>query len=147
MANELFQTGEEFLLKKVFLPSNASTSTIEVTLYDDGADALTDSSLIGDLTTEPSGIVRQTIDLDTTQITPSLNGSGNYQVLFEDQIFDVETVSGNVDAFVIIANFQSDVAGDSSATNNMIFAGLLDKDYDLSIIDEFTLRNAGIAID
>jgi len=146
MANELFQTGEEFVQKRTFRPSDVSTTQIEVTLYNDTTDALVDGSLIGDLTTEPGGITRQTVDLDTAQITPSLNASNNYQVEFDDQTFNTEGISDDVDAYVTIVNFQSEVAGDGSPANNLFFAGLLDQTYDLSIIDEFVLRGIGIAI-
>ena len=145
MPNELFQTGEEFYQKRTYLPADAQTSQVQFTLYNNSNDSLDDTSLIGQVT-EPN-MNREAADMDTVQITPSLNGNGNFQVVFEDQIFDVSNATMTVDSFVTIVNFQSSVAGDSSASDNLLFAGFLDQDYPLDKIDSFTLRNSGIAID
>lgn len=147
MADELFQTGEEFIVRRTFSPSVISTTQVEVTLYNNNTDGLTDSSSIGDITTEPGTITRQTVDLDTAQISYTLNTSSNFQAEFEDQVFDTTGINDDVDAFATIVNFQSSVAGDGSPADNLFFAGLLDQTYDLSIIDQFTLRGTGIAID
>lgn len=147
MADELFQTGEEFIVRRTFGPSDVSTTQVELTLYNDATDALVDDSLIGDVTTEPGTITRQTVDLDSAQISYTLNGNGNFQAEFEDQVFDTTGITADVDAYATIVNFQSSVAGDGSASDNLFFAGLLDQTYDLSIIDQFTLRGTGIAID
>ena len=150
MANELFQTGEEFVIRSSIQDSTLSFDTdLEISLYNDATDGLGDDSGPADVTTEPTGdgYARDTITLDSAEITTELNADGNFQFEFEDQVFDVEDSTQDVDAYVVFVNFESDVAGDTEISENLYFAGLLDQEYDLGQIDEFVLRGTGLALD
>jgi len=149
MANELFQTGEEFHIRRTYRNDTVNLNQgVLFTLYNQSTDNLGDASLIADLTSEPTGSAfsRQSLDLDTSSITVSLS-SGNFQAQFDDVVFDTTDSSASVDAYMTIVQFESSVAGDSSISENLFFAGNLDQTYDLSQIDEFTLQETGIALD
>lgn len=149
MANELFQTGEEFHIRRTYRTDTVNlNASVLFTLYNQSTDNLSDTSLISDLTSEPTGsaFARQSLDLDTSSITVSLS-SGNFQAQFDDVVFDTSDSSASVDAYMTIVQFESTVAGDSSVSENLFFAGNLDQTYDLGQIDQFTLQETGIAID
>ena len=150
MANELFQTGEEFAIRGIVQDSGLSyNATMEITLYNQATDALSDSSDSGDITTEPSGgnYARETVDLDTAQITTSQNNNSNYQFEFEDQTLITDDSTQDVDAYIVLVTFTSDLKGDGSDTEHYFFAGNLDQTYDLGQIDEFVLKGTGLALD
>ena len=150
MANELFQTGEEFAIRGIVQDSALNfNSTLEITLYNQSTDALTDGSLPSEITTEPTGsnYVRETIALDTAEITTEQNTNSNYQFVFEDQTLITDDSTQSVDAYAVFVTFQSDLQGDSSTDEYLFFAGNLDQEYDLGQIDEFVLRGTGLALD
>jgi hypothetical protein len=150
MANELFQTGEEFAIRGIVQDSALNfNSTLEITLYNQSTDALTDSSLPAEITTEPTGsnYARETIALDTAEITTEQNTNSNYQFVFEDQTLITDDSTQSVDAYAVFVTFQSDLQGDSSTDEYLFFAGNLDQEYDLGQIDEFVLRGTGLALD
>ena len=150
MANELFQTGEEFVIRSSIQDSSLNfDADLEISLYNDSTDGLTDDSGSEDVTTEPTGdgYARDTITLDSAEISTELNADGNFQFEFEDQVFDVEDSTQDVNAYVVFVNFESDVADDTEINEHLYFAGLLDQEYDLGQIDEFVLRGTGLALD
>ena len=150
MANELFQTGEEFVIRSSVQDSDLSFDMdLEISLYDDTTDGLVDDSDPADVTTEPTGdgYARDTITLDSAEITTELNDDGNFQFEFEDQVFDVEDSTQDVNAYVVFVYFESEVADDTEISEHLYFAGLLDQEYDLGQIDEFVLRGTGLALD
>jgi len=150
MANELFQTGEEFAIRGIVQDSGLSyDTTLEISLYNQSTDTLGDGSGPADITTEPTGsnFARETITLDSAEITTSQNTNTNYQFVFEDQTLITDDSTQDVDAYVVFVTFQSDLEGDSSNTEHLFFAGNLDQTYDLGQIDEFVLRGTGLALD
>lgn len=150
MANELFQTGEEFAIRGIIQDSSLSfDNTLEITLYNQTTDNLTDSASPSDITTEPVGsnFNRQTVTLDTAEVTYSQNQNSNFQFTFEDQTLITNDSTQNVDAYIVLVTFTSQVAGDSSDTKHLFYAGNLDQTYNLEQIDEFVLRDIGLALD
>lgn len=150
MANELFETGEEFAIRGIAQDSSLNFNpTIELTLYNQTTDALDDDSVPSDIQTEPQGsnYTRQTVELDTAEITTEQNSNTNYQFVFEDQTLITDDSTASVDAYITIVEFQSNLRGDSSPDKHLFFAGNLDQEYDLGQIDEFVLRGTGIALD
>jgi hypothetical protein len=74
--------GEEWKQKLLYRQDLITRdTTIEVLLYDDSADSLTDSSDIGDVTTEPTdgNYTRQTFTLDSGDADLS-NFTGSFEV-------------------------------------------------------------------
>jgi hypothetical protein len=100
-------------------------------------DDLTDSSDVGDITTEPAGsaYARQTASLDTTDLTTSLV-SGNWEAEVATQNFDVSDSDGTVDAYFVIVTFEAETTSDSSAQDHLFWTDNLDKAYDLSNISD-----------
>jgi len=62
--------------------------------------------------------------------------------------FDVSDSSATVDAAFVVVNFQSDsVAGDGSATDNLIAAGDLSQTRDLSSVDTLNIPAGDLTIE
>lgn len=150
MADELFQTGEEFIIRSAGQDSSLTPdSDLQLVLYNQSTDNLEDGSTVEDLTSEPDGTdySRQTVALDSADITYELNGDGNFQKVFADKTFVVEDATTSVDAYAVIVTYESQVADSTDNEEQLYFAAFLDQTYDLSNVDEFTLRGTGIAID
>lgn len=150
MANELFQTGEEFAIRGIVQDSGLSFNpNLEISLYNQSVDALNDASDSGEITTEPSGsnYSRETIELDSVEITTSQNDNSNYQFEFEDQALITDDSTQDVDAYIVFVTFESELKDDEENTEHYFFAGNLDQEYDLGQIDEFVLRGTGLALD
>jgi len=135
----LTNVGEEWLVE-----NNADGATVKVGLYNDSTDALGESATLSDITTEPSGsnYSRQSDTVTTEQI------SGDFGFDNDNQItFDTSDSSQTVDAAFVVVNFQSDsVAGDGSATDNLIGAGDLSSSRNLSDIDEVRIAAGDLDI-
>lgn len=147
MTTQLHDTGEEAILDDFFEGSLTKPASVDIGLYNDGTDALTDSSDVGNITTEPAGsaYARQSAAFGTTDFTNQDNG-GDWESIIADQTFDTSDSTASVDAYFIVINFQSDDTGDTSATDHLLFTGSLDQSYDLSNIDSFTLSGAGLSL-
>lgn len=129
---ELHQHGEEFM-QDLFIDSGV---TVSIGLYNDTTDALTDTSDVADITTEPAGAgySRQT-DL-ASAFTASLV-SGDVQIAGETNTFDVSDSTQDVDSVFIVVPYASDLVSSDSgtATDHLIFTNALDQTYDLSQFD------------
>lgn len=111
--------GEEWEHKFAFRQDTLGTrdTSLEILLFDDGTDSLTDSSDVGDITTEPTdgNYVRQTVSLDSSAVTLSQVG-GNIEA--EAVVtFDVDGTTGSVDAAAAVVSFQSDIVNSETAQN------------------------------
>lgn len=102
-------------------------ATVEVLLYDDSTDALTDASDVGDVTTEPTdgNYTRQTFTLDSGDVSVT-RPAGDIRV--EATVtFDVADTTGTVDASMCVVDFQSDVVnGETGPNPHHIYSGTLD---------------------
>jgi hypothetical protein len=102
-------------------------ASVEVLLYDDSTDSLSDSSDVGDITTEPTdgNYARQTFTLDSTDVTLSVV-SGDLRA--EASVtFDVDGTTGTVDATACVVDFQSDVVNSEGSPNpHHIYSATLD---------------------
>jgi len=121
-------TGAEWAHKFAFRQDTITREdTIEVLLYDDSTDELTDSSDVGDITTEPTDgdYARQTFTLDDTDVTLSEEDG---QIRAEATVtFDVTDTTGTVDATQTVVDFQSDVVNDESDANpHFLYSATLD---------------------
>lgn len=110
--------GEEWEHKLAFRQDLITRdTTVEVLLYDDNTDALTDGSDVGDITTEPTdgNYTRQTFNLDSADVTLSVDG-GNLRA--EATVtFDVDGTTGTVDATACVVDFQSDIVNSEMGQN------------------------------
>lgn len=144
----LHDTGEEFIIDVHFDESVTKPNSLDVGLYNDNTDGLTQSSDVGDITTEPSGgsYARQSASYGTN-FTNS-DSSGDWQTKIDDLTFDVSDSSQTIDAYFIVVNFKSDDKSDGSASDHIYWSGGLGSTEDLSNYDgDFKLQDAGLKFD
>lgn len=120
--------GEEWSQKNSFRQDLITRdTTVEVLLYNDSTDALTDGSDVGDITTEPSdgNYTRQTVTLDSTDVSLSVSGG---DVRAEATVtFDTTNTTGTVDASATVVDLQSDVVNAEGAQNpHLLYSATLD---------------------
>lgn len=147
MTTQLHDTGEEAILDDFFEESLGKPASVDVSLFNDSTDSLSDSSDVGDISTEPNGasFSRQTVNFGTADFTNS-DVSGDWQTVMNDQTFDTSDSTQSVNAYFVVITFQADDTGDSSSNEHLLFTGSLDQTYDLSDIDSFTLSGAGLSL-
>lgn len=129
---ELHQHGEEFMQDLVI----GSGKTFDIGLYNDATDALSDTSDVGDITTEPAGSAYSRQSDSASGFTASLSG-GDIQIAGTTQTFDVSDSSQTVDSVFVVVNFASDVVSSDggTATDHLYYTNALDQSYDLSQFD------------
>lgn len=155
MSTQLHNTGEELILDEFFLGDGSKptgTDEIGFGLYYDASDSLSDSDNRGAITTQPGGssYAIQYVDFSSTYFTNSydsgLNG-GAWKTVIDsnnEPQFDTSDSSQNVDAYYLIAYFNSDDAG--TEDYQLVFSGDLDQMYDLNSVDTFTLSGGGLSL-
>jgi len=117
-------TGEEWAQKTLYrqdliVSRNAS---LDVLLYDDSADALTDSDDLGAITTEPTSgnYGRQSFSLDAADVSLSLSGGDTRATA--TVTFDVSNTTETIDAYALVVDLQSDVVNSESSQNPHLLA-------------------------
>lgn len=139
MAHILTDIGEEYVME-----NNLDGVSLEVGLYNDSTDAISDPDDLSAITTEPGGsnYARQS----DTFATASL--SGDYGFDNDNLIsFDTSDSSQEVDSYFIVANFDSDVAGDAgTATDHLISTGALSQSRNLTDIDTLEISGGGVGV-
>lgn len=141
MAAILTDLGEEWMVK-----TNLDTASVDVGLYNDSTDTISDTDDVGAITTEPSdgNYTRQTgVALSASDI------SGDWGVDNDSQIsFDVTNTTGTVDSYFFVANFQASDTSDSTATDHLVLTGSLSQSYDLSNVDtlDISAGTSGVTV-
>jgi hypothetical protein len=142
MAAILTDLGEEWMIK-----TDLDTASIDVGLYNDATDAISDTDDLSEITTEPSdgNYTRQTsIGVSASDI------SGDWGIDNDSAItFDVADTTGTVDSYFFIANFQASDTGDGSPTDHLVLTGSLSQSYELSNLDtlEIVAGTSGVTVD
>lgn len=128
--------GEEWEHKWAFRQDllGARDTTMEVLLYDDSTDQLTDASDVDAITTEPSdgNYTRQTFSLDSSDVSVSVEGG---KLRAEATVtFDLTDTTGFVDASACVVSYQSTLVGSETGQNphHVYSAGLDIGGQDLS---------------
>lgn len=146
MTTQLHDTGEEFIVDKVFTESVSATS-VSVGLYNDSTDSLGDSSDVGDITTEPTGsnYAKQSASFGSN--FTNTDSSGNWETQMDDLVFNTSDSNQSVDSYFVVINYDSQDTNDGgTSTDHLFFTGSLDQTYDLSSVDQFTLSDSGLSI-
>lgn len=146
MTTQLHDTGEEFIVDAVFRADTITDpNSVDIGLFNDSTDALSDGSNVGDITTEPTGgaYARQSATMDSGDFTNADSG-GDWQTTIADQTFDTSDSSQDVDAYFITVNFASDDTGTDA--EHLFWTGQLDQTYDLNSVDSLTLSGAGLKV-
>jgi hypothetical protein len=148
MTTQLHDTGEEFVIDVVFRSDTLTKpGSVNVGLFNDSTDSLSDGSDIGDITTEPAGAAyaAQSASLDGSDFSNTDSG-GDWQTTITDQTFDTSDSSQSVDAYYVSVSFQADDTSDGSPTEHLFWTGQLDQTYDLNSVDSLTLSGAGLKV-
>lgn len=148
MTTQLHDTGEEFIIDTVFRQDTLTRpASVNVGLFNDTTDGLSDGNDIGDITTEPTGAAyaAQTATLDAADFSNTDSG-GDWQTTIADQTFDTSDSSQDVDAYYVSVSFTADDTGDAGATEHLFWTGNLDQTYDLNSVDTLTLSGAGLKV-
>lgn len=146
MTTQLHDTGEEAILDDFFEESLTKPASVDVGLFNDATDALSDSSDIGNITTEPAGSAYARQSASFGSAFTNQDNAGDWETIIDDQTFDTSDSSQDVDAYFVVINFQSDDTGDTSANDHLLFTGSLDQTYNLNDIDSFTLSGSGLSL-
>lgn len=150
MGQQLTVTGELYMQESSWRTDDITRpGTIDVTVYNDSTDSISDTNNLADITTEPSGgsFSRQSVSLDTgtgTKISISENGSNNVEAVADQVSFDTSDSSQSVDGYAWIANFDATQVTGGNNGDNLILTGSLSQTYDLSSVDTLNVSNTGI---
>jgi len=134
--------GEEFKQKSIYRADTLSRpTTLDVLLYNDSTDNLSESSDIGDITSEPSegNYTRQSLSFDSSDLSLNVDGSSNLQV--EGSVtFDTLDTGDTVDGYALVASFTSDVLNAETGSNDHIIASSTFGTTDLSNFSDVTVN-------
>jgi len=148
-ANGLHDTGEEWAWKTAYRQDLivARDTEIEVLLYNDSTDGLTDPSDVDDVTSEPGGAnggaqgnyTRRPLALDGADLSLEI-ASGDARVT-GTVTFDVTDATGTVDARATVVDLQSDIVNSEGSQNpHLLDSAPLDSgSSDLSGLDELDI--------
>lgn len=133
--NGTHDVGEEWKQKNNYRQDTIGTrdGSLDVGLYNDNTDSLSESDDISAVSSEPStgNYGRQPLSLDGSDLSMSVDGSGDLQVS-GTVTFDVLDTGEDVDGYFVVANFTSDVVNDESSANDHVVISATFGDEDLS---------------
>jgi hypothetical protein len=129
MPANLHDDGENLILDAALGSRN-----LEVGLFNDSTDSLSDSATYSDITTEPAGSAYAAQSI--TGGTVSTN-SGTTEIDLGSLSFDTSDSSQTVDAVYVRY----------SSSGDLIFTNALGSSYDLSNVDTLDLSNVGMTLD
>ncbi|AUX08921.1 hypothetical protein AArcSl_1290 [Halalkaliarchaeum desulfuricum] len=109
--------------------------TVDVGLFDDSTDQLTEDSTYGDITTEPDGDDYEPQTVDDPEVEQ--NADNNAEVTMGGLSFQVSDAEREIDYVYV----RDDVSGD------LIFTNALDQTYNLGSIDTLDLSNVGMELE
>jgi hypothetical protein len=113
MANELTNLGEEYDTKNDWRGTN-----VELGMYNDASDSITDTDDIDAINTEPTdgNYQRQTATIQDADVQ-KINGDWGWELSVS---FDVTDTTGDVDAGFAVVEFQAEETGDSTVNKHLV---------------------------
>lgn len=139
MPNFITNIGEEW-----FVEAALNGESVDVGLFNNSTDSLSDTSTLSDITTEPGGgaYSRQSTAVSTLAIGSDFGFDNDSQLQF-----DVSDSSNTVDHVFVVVNFQSDgVAGDGSATDHLVGIAALTQSRDISGLSTLTISAGDLEV-
>lgn len=143
MTTQLHNTGEEYIVDQL------DGTVYDIALYHDGevsgdtvdGDDLAEDSTLADVNTEPSdgNYARQQATLNTAKQSGDWNLDNGSVISF-----DMNGTTGTVDAYIVIANFDSDDAGGTG--DHIVNTGNLSQEYDLKNLTTLEIEAGGVGI-
>jgi len=141
MTTQLHDSGEEFVIKYIFPDTVSKPANVDVGLYNDSTDSLSDGNGLSNISTEPSSgnYSRQSISFDSAGFSASTSG-GDWQATNDSTVtFDVTNSSQTVDSYFVVVNYNS--------SDQLFFTGDLSQSRDLSQIDTLDVNVVGASLD
>ena len=141
MTTQLHDSGEEFIIKYVFPDTVSKPANVDVGLYNDSSDSLSDGDGLGNISTEPSSgnYSRQSISFGGSGFSAAQSG-GDWQATNDSTVtFDVTNSSQTVDSYFVVVNYNS--------SDQLFFTGDLSQSRDLSQIDTLDVNVVGASLD
>lgn len=142
----LVDLGEEQLIKR------GLTVSATVGLYNDGTDALGDTSDVGDITTEPGNgnYARQSVTLSAADLSGDwgVDNDASFSFDFGD-VAQGDAAAQDVDAAFVIVNFQADDTNDSAANDHLVATAALSQTRNTGSVDsiDFGAGDLEITVD
>lgn len=146
MSDLLTVTGEQFMQESSWRTDLITRpASIDILLYNDSTDSISDTNNLADITTEPSGssYARQSVSLDGSSVNITEDGSNNWEITFNQVSFDTSDSSQTVDGYGIVANFDATASTGGNNGDNLVMTGSLSQSYDLSNVDTLNVSNTG----
>lgn len=129
MPANLHDTGESLVLDAAL-----GAREMDVGLFDDSTDSLSDGATYSGITTEPSG---SAYSVQTASGGTVSTDSGTTAINLGSLSFDTSDSSQSVDSLYVR----------DASTGDLIFTNGLDSSYDLSSIDTLDLSNIGLELE
>lgn len=136
--NILVNTGEEYVVR-----NDLEGVTVDIGLYDDSTDAITDPDNISDISTEPASgnYSRQSVTVSTLSISGDWGFETDATVTFDfSDVAPGDPDAQDFDTGFFVVNFESDEAGDSGASDNLFGNFGLSQTYNSAQFDEFEIQ-------
>lgn len=129
MPANLHDLGESLVLTAAL-----GSRELDVGLFNDSTDALSDSATYSSISTEPTG---SAYAVQTTAGGSVTSNSGTTEISLGSLSYDTSDSTQTVDAVYVR----------DTSTGDLIFTNALDSSYDLSSIDTLDLSNVGLSLD
>ena len=148
---QLHDTGEQFNKKYIFTDEVSKPANLQVGLYSDSSDQLSDEDDIDDIQSEPDdgNYVRQDVPFDDTGFQaeqPGGAGTPWEANTTDDIVFDLEDTTGEVDYYFVVVEYEAE--GDTGAQDHLYWTGELSQEYALDSLDQLTiLPDPGVGLD
>lgn len=133
--------GWEYVLKLAGPGSITKPSTLVVGLHRDSDDNIGDDSDIADIQSEPDGTDYQRQTPSATSWTVEFV-NGRFQMVLDGVPFQTGDATVSASSYFAAAEFQA--SGDSSPQLHLLLSGPLEGSVDLSVLQSYTLNNAGL---
>lgn len=136
----LTDLGEEQMIK-----NGLDSITVDVGVYNDSTDALSDTDDVADISTEPTNTnySRQSVTLSAADISGNWGVDNDATFSFD---FSDQTSSQDVDTAFVVLNFQADDTGDSSANDHLIANPALSQTRDIGAFDTLEISAGDLEI-
>lgn len=136
----LVDLGEEYLMK-----NGLDAITVTVGVYNDGTDALSDTSDYSDITTEPSNTNYSTASVTFSAADISgdwgVDNDSSFSFDFSDQ-----TTSETVDTFYVTYSFTASDTSDTTSTQHLIANPAMSQSRDIGSIDSLDVSAGDLEI-
>lgn len=141
MSHILTALGEEYTFT-----NNVDGATLDVGLYNDSTDGISDGDDLAAISTEPGSNTNNYSRQSDTYTVENPTGSdvvanNDNQLSFD---FSDQSTSETVDSYFVEVNFQSTVVNsETSGNDHLLFTGALSQDRDIGSIDTLNISAGG----